>query len=115
MSTTQFSDLQLVNLSMLMTMRDNIHRDLAGACCKFGLHAEQAKRFADASMEQILAMVANVGQECLFPPREDLLELLKVPAALSAAITAVRPLSSATSCLDPVTVRGRPLIPVERR
>lgn len=33
MSTVQLSDVQLVNLSMLITMRDNIKRDLVSACC----------------------------------------------------------------------------------
>lgn len=91
MSTVQLSDVQLVNLSMLITMRDNIKRDPVSACCKFGLHAEQARFFGDLSIEHILAMVANVGQECLFPPRDDLLALLKLPVPLAGPIMSVRP------------------------
>jgi len=91
MSTVQLSDVQLVNLSMLLTMRDNIKRDPVSACCKFGLHAEQARFFGDLSIEQILATVANVGEECLFPPREDLLALLKLPVPLTGPMTSVRP------------------------
>jgi hypothetical protein len=97
MSTVQLSDVQLVNLSMLITMRDSIKRDFVSACCKFGLHAEQAKLFAEMSIEQILATVANVGQECLFPPREDLLQLLVVPVPLAGPITSVRPAKGAAS------------------
>ena len=97
MSTVQLSDVQLVNLSMLITMRDNIKRDPVSACCKFGLRADQASFFGDLPVERILAMVANVGQECLFPPRNDLLDLLKLPAPLAGPITSVRPPKMAPS------------------
>lgn len=97
MNAVQLSDVQLVNLSMLLTMRDNIKRDPVSACCKFGLHAEQARFFGDLPIEHILAMVANVGQECLFPPRQDLLELLKLPVPLTGPMTSVRPLKAAAS------------------
>ena len=91
MNTLQLSDVQLVNLSMLITMRDNIKRDPVSACCTFGLRAEQASVFADLQIDHILAMVANVGHECLFPPRDDLLTLLKLPVPLAGPITSVRP------------------------
>ena len=97
MVPVQLSDVQRANLSMLMTLRDNIRRDPVSACCRFGLHAEQATLFAELSVEHILALVANVGQECLFLPREDLPALLKVPLPLSGAITSVRPLKVATA------------------
>jgi hypothetical protein len=95
MSTVQLSDVQLVNLSMFLTMRDNIKRDPVSACCKFGLRAEQARFFGDLSIEQILAIVANVGQECLFPPREDLFTLLKLPVPLAGLMASVRPTKNA--------------------
>lgn len=91
MSTIQLSDVQVANLSMLITLRDNIKRDPVSACCKFGLRADQATFFGDLSLEHILAMVANVGQECLFPPREDLLTILKLPVPLLGPFTSVRP------------------------
>ena len=97
MTSLQLSDLQLVNLSMLLTMRDNIHQDRVSACCKFGLHVEQAQCFAGTSIEQILAIVANVGEECLFPPRQDLFDLLNLPAPLAGAIASVRPLTKAAA------------------
>jgi hypothetical protein len=97
MSTVQLSDVQLANLSMLITMRDNIKRDPVSACCKFGLRADQARSFGDLTIDHILAMVANVGQECLFPPRDDLLALLKLPVPLAGPITSVRPPNKATS------------------
>lgn len=91
MKTAQLSDVQLINLSILITIRDHIKRDPVSACCRFGLHAEQARFFADLSIDRILALVANVGQECLFPPRDDLLALLTLPAPLAGPITSVRP------------------------
>jgi hypothetical protein len=97
MSTVQLSDVQLANLSMLLTMRDNIKRDLVSACCKFGLRADQARFLGDLSIEHILAMVANVGQECLFPPRDDLVALLKLPIPLAGPLTSVRPPNRVTS------------------
>lgn len=97
MDTIQLSDVQLINLSMLMTIRDNIKRDLVSACCKFGLHADQARFFGDLSIDRILAIVANIGQECLFPPREDLLALLSLPAPLTGPITLVHPPHTAVS------------------
>ena len=106
MSTVQLSDVQLVNLSMLITMRDNIKRDLVSACCKFGLHADQARFFGDLPVEHILAMVANVGQECLFPPRQDLLELLKLPVPLAGPIVSVRPAKKAASSGESLSQRA---------
>ena len=97
MTSRQLSDLQRVNLSMLLTMRDNIHQDRVSACCKYGLHVDQAQCFAGVSIEQILAIVANVGEECLFLPRQDLFELLKVPAPLTGAFVSVRPLTNETA------------------
>lgn len=91
MSTVQLSDVQLVNLSMLITLKDNIKQDPVAACCKFGLRAEHASFLADLSVERIFALVANVGQESLFPPRDDLLALLSVPVPLAGPITSVRP------------------------
>ena len=97
MSTVQLSDVQLANLSMLITIRDNIRRDPVSACCKFGLYADQARFLGDLSIEHILATVANVGQECLFAPREDLLSVLKLPAPLAGPITSVRSPKKASS------------------
>ena len=97
MGNVQFSEMQLINLSMLITVRDNIKHDLVSACCKFGLHADQASFFGDLSINQILVIVANVGQECLFPPRQDILSLLKLPPPLSGPITSVHPPHKAAS------------------
>ena len=91
MSAVELSNVQLINLSMLMTIRDDIKRDVVSACCTFGLHVDQARVFEDLSISHILAIVANVGEECLFPPRQDLFALLEVPVPLGGAIASVHP------------------------
>lgn len=97
MSNVEFSDVQLINLSTLMTIRDHIKRDAVSACCKFGLHADQATFLVDLPVDQIFAIVANLGQECLFPPRQDLFSLLKLPASLAGPIASVHPPHKAAS------------------
>lgn len=99
MGNVQFSDVQLINLSMLITMRDSIKHDLVSACCKFGLRADQASFLSNLSIDQILVIVANVGHECMFPPRHDLVALLELPTPLAGPITAVHPPHKTASSL----------------
>ncbi len=91
MNNVQFSDVQLINLSMLITLRDSIKHDLVAACCKFGIHIDQATFLAAMSLDQILIVVANIGHECLFPPRPDLIALLELPVPLAGPIASVHP------------------------
>lgn len=91
MSNVQFSDIQLFNLSALITVRDCIQQDLIAACCKFGLSADQARLFSTMSIDRILSVVVNVGQECLFLPRQDLASLVELPAPLAGPIASVHP------------------------
>ncbi|MES2260938.1 MAG: hypothetical protein V4724_20665 [Pseudomonadota bacterium] len=91
MTEVQFSDVQLINLSTLVTIRDSIKHDLAAGCCKFGLHAEQARFLSALSFDQILVMVANIGHESLFPPRQDLVSLLELPVPLARPIASAHP------------------------
>ncbi len=109
MDTVQLSDVQLANLSMLMTIRDNIKRDAVSACCKFGLHAEQATFFAELSIDRMLVIIANIGEECLFPQRKDLLSLLKMPIPLTGPITSVHPPHKATSSAPLLSVSASAL------
>ncbi len=53
MSTTvHLSDVQLLNLSVLMTVQASLRRDPVAACCKFNLSADQARR--DRTIRQLL-------------------------------------------------------------
>ncbi len=99
MSNVQLSEVQLLNLSSLLTIRDSLQRDVIAACCKFGLSADQARFFHTLSIEQDLTIVANIGHESLFLPRQDLLTLVALPAPLAGPIAAVHPPSRAASSI----------------
>ena len=88
-SAAALSDVQLANLTLLLTIRDSVLQDRAGACCRFALDAAQADRVGTMSVQQVMALVANLGDATLFPPRRDLLRLLDTPLPL------VRPLAAA--------------------
>lgn len=83
--------IQLLNLSALFALRDGIIRDTVETCCQFGIDADDAKFFSELSTEKIFGFVANFGNECLFLPRSDLLNLLQLPLALTESVTAARP------------------------
>jgi hypothetical protein len=76
------------NLNQLMTIRDGAMLDPAMTCCRFGLDAQQARRLTALGIHQIMAIVANVGDTTLFPPRRDLLALLDMPLPLTRPLAA---------------------------
>ena len=90
MDQTRLSDVQLTNLTLLLTIRDAILQDRAAACCRFGLDAEQAECIAALGVAQIMALVANLGDATLFPPRRDLVALLQAPLPLTRPLAAVQ-------------------------
>lgn len=90
MSDGRLSDVQITNLTMLLTIRDGVLRDRPAACCQFALDAPQADRVGALTVQQILALVANVGDITLFPPRRDLLALLDLPLPLARPLATVQ-------------------------
>ena len=58
---------------------------------KFGVRAEHIALFDELSADRIVAIVANIGQESLFPPRQDLPTLLALPLPLTGPLFSVRP------------------------
>ena len=90
MSHVQLSDVQYINLSVLTAIKISILQDKVATCCKFSLDAAQAEFFASLSVDQIWAIVANVGPATLFPPRQDLLRLLQSPLPLAGPLATVR-------------------------
>jgi hypothetical protein len=95
MDQATFTDVQLSNLTLLLTIRDGVLKDCAGTCSRFLLDATQAQRIAELGVPQIMALVTNVGEASLFSPRSDLLDLLAAPLPLVrtlAAAHAPRPL-----------------------
>jgi hypothetical protein len=95
MNQAQLSDVQLMNLTLLLTIRDSVVEDTPTGCCRFGLDALQAERIATLGIHQILAIVANVGDSSLFRVRADLLALLESPLPL------MRTLAAVSAALDP--------------
>jgi hypothetical protein len=85
------SAIQLINLSALLAIRDGIKNDTVTTCCQFGIEADDVEFFSKLSTDKILGFVANFGNECLFLPRSDLLNLLQLPLALTESVTAARP------------------------
>jgi hypothetical protein len=89
MHQAQLSDVQLTNLTLLLTIRDGVLQDRPATCCKFGLDAAQAERIGALGVQQIMALVANLGDATLFPARRDLLALLDAPLPLARPLAAV--------------------------
>jgi hypothetical protein len=89
MNQAQLSDVQLTNLTLLLTIRDGVLQDRPVTCCKYALDAAQADRIAGLGVQQIMAIVANVGDATLFPARRDLLALLEAPLPLARPLAAV--------------------------
>ena len=44
MNHAQLSDVQIANLTLLLTIRDGVMQDRLATCCKFALDAAQAER-----------------------------------------------------------------------
>lgn len=91
MATVDFSEVQLSNLTLLLTMRDSINRDRTQACGLFGLRECDAQFLASLPTTHILAIVAHVGNESLFAPRSDLFAVLQSPWPLASTLCAVHP------------------------
>lgn len=91
MVAIHLSEVQLCNLTLLLTMRDSLSRDPVLGCSQFGLREPDAQYLASLSTTQILAIVANVGNEALFAPRSDLFALLQCPLPLAGTLCAVHP------------------------
>jgi hypothetical protein len=91
MEAVPLTDVQQANLTMLLTLKDSVQKDPAAACCKFGLKSDELQALSSLSADRILAIVANMGQQCLFPPRVDLGQLLALPLPLGGVMASARP------------------------
>lgn len=89
--TTQIkiSDVQLINLTLLLAIQNSLNQDPTSACYKFHLRTEDMSHMKDLGFEQIQAIVANIDQ-CLFCLRPELLDILHLPPSLAGILTAVR-------------------------
>lgn len=91
MGRLELSQVQVANLNMLILIVEYVKRDTAIACSRFGLDADQAGFLSALALPEILALVANLGDECLFPPRADLVQVLSWPPQLAGAMLMVHP------------------------
>lgn len=91
MAAIEFSEVELFNLTLLLTIRDSVGRDPALACGQFGLREDDAMHLAALTPTQILAIVTNVGSQALFSLRPDLFEVMRAPLPLAATLFAVHP------------------------
>ncbi|MBB4730490.1 flagellar transcriptional regulator FlhD [Xanthomonas arboricola] len=89
MNYAKLSDVQLTNLTQLLTIQRSLRQDYAETCCRYALDTDLADRVLELSIPQTLALIANVRDETLFPPRRDLAALLTVPLPLSGTLAAV--------------------------
>lgn len=89
-NTVYLSDVQLLNLSVLLTLQASVRRDRVAACYRFNLSAEQACRVESLGQEQLQMIVANRGHESVFKLRDDFWRLIDVPAGLHAPLSSVR-------------------------
>lgn len=89
MPHAKLSDVQLTNLTQLLTIQRSLRHDYVETCCRYALDAALAELLIDLSIPQILALIANIRDETLFPPRRDLVSLLAVPLPLAGTLAAV--------------------------
>lgn len=90
MSHIKLSDVQCINLNALTAIKLGMQHDKVATCCRFALDVAQAEFLSNLSTDQIWAIVVNIGQATLFPPRHDLLSLLQTPLPLAGPLAAVR-------------------------
>ena len=89
-NTVHLSDVQLLNLSALMTIQASIKKDPVAACFKFNLSVAQAQRVEGLGQQQLQAIVANRAEESLFKLRDDFWPLLDAPLGLQVPLSTVR-------------------------
>ena len=89
-NVVHLSDVQLLNLSILMTIQANIKNDPVAACYRFSLRDDQARRVEGMGLQQLQVIVTNRGNESLFHLRDDFWHLLDAPLGLQGALSTVR-------------------------
>jgi hypothetical protein len=113
-NTVYLSDVQLLNLSVLMTVQASVRRDRVAACYRFNLSAEQACRVESLGQEQLQMIVANRGHESVFNLRDDFWRLIDVPAGLHAPLSTVRLPEAQSTAGDPRPSHAEVVLPRPR-
>lgn len=87
---TPLNDVQSLNFKSLSLIRDEALKDLAGACCRFGLSQEQLRAITALSTPDILQIAVSAGGVMLFVPREDIDRLLAAPRTVIPILASAR-------------------------
>jgi len=106
-NTVHLSDVQLLNLSALMTIQASIKKDPVAACFKFNLSAAQAQRVEGLGQQQLQAIVANRADESLFKLRDDFWPLLDAPLGLQVPLSTVRFAGALAAVVEPKSMPPR--------
>ena len=106
-NTIHLSDVQLLNLSALMTIQASITKDPVIACFKFNLSAVQAQRVEGLGQQQLQAIVANRADESLFKLRDDFWPLLEAPPGLQVPLSIVRFAGTLATVVEPRSMPQR--------
>ncbi len=106
-NTVNLSDVQLLNLSALMTIQASIKKDPMAACFKFNLSAVQAQRVEGLGQQQLQAIVANRPDESLFKLRDDFWPLLDAPLGLQVPLSTVRFAGPLATIAEPKSMAQR--------
>ena len=62
MNQAQLSDVQIANLTLLLTIRDSVRYDKPAACCRFALDGAQAARLGAISIQHLSGWIDTPGQ-----------------------------------------------------
>ncbi|MCL1961966.1 MAG: hypothetical protein FWG56_09395 [Desulfovibrionaceae bacterium] len=108
MENLELSHVQIANLNMLILVAECAKQNNAIACSRFGLDAKQTEFLASLAFQEMLTRIAHLGDECLFPPRSDLTQVLTWPPPLASALLMVHPPAPANS---PRPARGNTGLP----
>ena len=91
MASSPLNDVQRANFIILSLISDAARDDPGTACCRFGLTLVQLKAISELPPDEVMAIVAGMGNEALFFPRDDLDRLLKLPRSVSAVLASATP------------------------
>jgi hypothetical protein len=91
MSRVTLTDVEWINLNVLVVIRAGLQYDPASTCCRYGLNTAQANHLRELSLDELWSLVIHVGDTTLFPPRADLVTLLSTPRALVGPMALARP------------------------
>ncbi len=91
MNHVKLTDVEWINLNVLVVIHAGLQNDWASTCSKFALDAEQANYLKSLSLDDLWSLAIHIGNTTLFPPRADLVTLLSTPRPLVGPLALVRP------------------------